>query len=66
MVPVCEHELRRSAFHEVCHLLLADLAAEAVCREDIQTAIEHAIVRRLENFVFEEQRTSVRPASKKR
>ncbi len=48
--------LRRAAFHEVIHVLFSRLHALAGHRETSEQAIEneiHAIIRRLENSVFE-------------
>ena len=49
-----EEMLARCAFHEVCELLLVDLAAnlEAFLNEDYVRKMIHEVIRRLENFVF--------------
>lgn len=48
--------IKQVAFHEVCHLLLADLADLTSARSNQATrrleATEHAIIRRLENALF--------------
>lgn len=52
--PKTEEALRRVAYHEVMHLLLAPLVAEACDRYTNQDAIdiaEHQAIRRLENVI---------------
>lgn len=52
---VTEKQVCKSAFHEVCELLLASLADKA-CKYFNWTIVEedtHAVIRRLENSVFE-------------
>ena len=51
-----KEEIKRAAFHEVCHLLLSDLYFKATCRylsDSELDGTEHAIIQRLENLVFE-------------
>lgn len=56
-----ENEVRKSAFHEVCELLLARLEAEALVdtcmtqKNDIEEQ-KHAIIRRLEYGVWEQEK----------
>jgi hypothetical protein len=45
-----EIEVRRCAFHEVCHLLLADL--HGYCYHKDSEELAHEIIRKLENSVF--------------
>lgn len=49
-------DIRRTAFHEVCELLISKLKIIAKCRflsEDEITTANHEIIRRLENCVFD-------------
>lgn len=56
--PISE-QIRKTAFHEVCHVLLAD-ALDAACYMDFSTQqrylhldrAHHAVIRRLENVVL--------------
>lgn len=55
---VCDFELSRSAFHEVCELLLSDIRSIAhidICptQEDELDSKVHSIIRRMEWAVFE-------------
>lgn len=52
--PKTDETIRRLAYHEVMHILMAPLIAEAEDRYTNQTAVdiaEHAIIRRLENVI---------------
>jgi len=53
---LCEQTVRKSAFHEVCELLLSEINLIASCRfgyDEIDLeAAKHAIIRRLENTLF--------------
>lgn len=53
-------DVDRTAFHEVCHLLLADLAELPKGFVDIDriVMIEHAVIRRLEFFEFPKHKTN--------
>lgn len=54
--PLSDVELDRLALHEVLHVLLAKLIAEAEARYTTQSAIdiaEHSIIRSLENSLME-------------
>lgn len=54
MRPKSNHELDRLALHEVLHVLLAPLVSEAEYRyasQDSILAVEHSIVRVLENTI---------------
>lgn len=56
-VPVTTAQLKKSAFHEVCHLLLCRMDSLAKHRESDDHSISeenHSIVYRLENAFFEE------------
>jgi len=50
-----EKEIRLTAFHEICHLLLADMVnhLDRIVSEEISTDLEHSVVRTLENTLFE-------------
>ena len=53
--PVTVHKVRRSAFHEVVHLLLANLVVlgqERYTVQGIYGAEEHAVIRRLETLFY--------------
>lgn len=53
--PKTDEEIRRLAYHEVMHVLMAPLLAEAEDRYTNQSAIdiaEHQIIRRLENILI--------------
>ncbi len=43
-------EVQKTAFHEVCHILLAPLRSYNYHKD--QEELEHAIIRRLENTIF--------------
>jgi len=49
-----EIEIDKIAFHEVCELLLAELRTSAMgtFADDVVSAEDHRIIRRLENAVF--------------
>ena len=54
MRPKTEYEIKRLALHEVCHLLMNPLVAEAQERyttEQALASIEHTIIRRIENLI---------------
>lgn len=51
-----DNSIRRSAFHEICHLLLADIDNAATRRYTTQLELDaaiHAAINRLEHFVFD-------------
>lgn len=51
----CKTEIRRSAFHEVCHILLAKyytIAQSRIITIGELDTVDHEIVRTLENTVF--------------
>lgn len=57
-----KQEIRKSAFHEVCELLLTDLEYHTVNdaipqeeRERLTEMARHGVIRRLENSVFKQQ-----------
>lgn len=52
---LCENEVRKTAFHEVCHILLGRLDVLATRRYLREGELEeevHAIIRRIENCIF--------------
>ena len=56
---VCAENVRRSAFHEVCELMLADIYGAATdadvtgrLREERLERATHAVIRRLENVIL--------------
>ncbi len=52
---VTEYQIKKTAFHEVCHMLHMPLSNCATARYTTQAEIsqaEHTIVRRLENTIF--------------
>ena len=57
---VTVYQVKKSAFHEVCHIMLATLhnLFSTVNRSEREAELwgseEHAIIRRLENSIFEE------------
>lgn len=53
--PITREMLSRTAFHEVCEILLQELdgMARSDHRDEKVTAATHRIIRRLENTVFE-------------
>lgn len=55
-IETTEEEIKKSAFHEVCHLLLERLVYCGTCRytteEEIISSVE-SIIKRMENCVFE-------------
>lgn len=52
---VSNYQLNKTAFHEVCEILLTQLikCADAAAASDKVEEISHDIIRRLENIVFE-------------
>lgn len=57
---VTQDDVRRSAFHEVCELLLSDMEFTALNDEILHAerkllteVARHAVIRRLENSIFE-------------
>lgn len=51
-----DHNIKRSAFHEVCELLLVKLTGIAAdrfgwCKQDLEEAT-HCVIRRMENSIF--------------
>lgn len=54
-VPLTQERLSQSAFHELCHVLLAELvwlANNRICTDNLLTAAQHSIIRRLERFAI--------------
>lgn len=55
-IPVNNNSLSKAAFHEVVHLLIYEFYVVSTERGDIASrrlaAAEHALIRRLENFMF--------------
>lgn len=57
--PITTYQIKKSAFHEIMELLLAEYDAIATSRcinEDEVNNARHTVIRRLENVVFEEMK----------
>lgn len=57
MDPITPKNLSKSAFHEVCEVMLAELdwLSRKCVRDGKVTAAVHRVIRRLENKVFEKE-----------
>lgn len=49
--PITDNEIRRSALHEVLHLLLADMHADMELSTNTVNKLEHQIIVRLTNWL---------------
>jgi hypothetical protein len=54
-VPPTREKLSQVAFHELCHVLLAELvwlANNRICTDNLLTKAQHSIIRRMERMQF--------------
>ena len=47
-----EEQIKKSAFHEICHLLISELSYYTTRVTDNSEEIQHIFIRRMENSVF--------------